>query len=71
MNGIPFDYQHEEVRWYRSHGKYQTSRLRFGGDGREYVIGDHAWNTGHRDKPEEIERQMRHALFKLSPETKL
>lgn len=52
--------QEHEVDWYRQNGSYPSTRIvKTKDDGREYVIGDNAWNkAGLGRNYEEIEPQM-------------
>jgi hypothetical protein len=50
------DIQAREVVWYRQYGKHPERIIR-DGHGREYVIGDHSWNTSHADKLEYFEHR--------------
>lgn len=46
--GRTFDeFVRAQVAWYRENGAY-PHRIKVGGDGKEYVIGDESWNAKGR-----------------------
>jgi hypothetical protein len=65
-----------EVLWYRKHGRFPNERIVCDAEGREYVIGDWAWNRkqgtcptcGHSCGPkyERIEERMRNEILPTS-----
>jgi hypothetical protein len=57
-NQIHTGYAQAEIDWYRKHGKY-ADRIVKDSHGKQYMIGDWAWNRSRHNRQEWVEAAFR------------